>query len=297
MTSPKVAIIILHWGEAAQTLRLLESLKGVTYPDYHVYLVDQTLELDYTDGGKVELIRPLHNLGYSGGNNMILARIADDGYDYALLLNNDTEVEPDFLQLMVAALEAEPRAAAAGPTILYAGTDEIWYGGGTYFSRKGSVMHDRLRQRFVLASEPHGDTSVSFITGCSILMRMKAVSEIGLLDDRYFVYWEDADWSVRAQAAGWSLRYVPRAVVHHHVSSALSVNSPSYLYYIFRNNLLFIRKHVAWPWKLTAWLDLAIKVLKESIKLFLRYKRNYAEYTRMIWRAYYDNARRRYGKL
>ncbi len=297
-TKPNVAITMLHWGPAEITAKALESLTKVGYEQFHIFLVDQTLKLDIPLPANTTLITPSHNLGFSGGQNLaIKTALKDERYHYILTLNNDVIVEPAFLERLVSALEANPKAAAAGPTILYDNPEkEIWFGGGELLWHQGRVRHLNLRRR--LADTPLTEPIVaSFITGCSILLRVEALKKVGLLNDSMFMYWEDADWAARAQKQGYTLLYVPKAVITHKVSAALGVNSPNYLYYIFRNNLLFIRLHTPWPWKFMAWWYLLILVAKELVKLVVRYREHYGLYLKRIAQAFIHNAMRRYGQL
>jgi len=307
MAASKIAIIILHWGDPKDTAELLQSLAKVREPAFKVFLIDQTLELDLELPDFVELVRPSGNLGFAGGNNLGLKKAIDEDYDYALLLNNDTVVPPEFLAKLTAVLESQPKAAAVAPTILYSDPpDDVWFAGGTLSLRRGEAWHHgvipsqlgqpggHLKMDQITATQPQ---LVSFLTGCCLLMRLDAMRQIGVLDDRYFVYWEDADWCARATRLGYELYWQPQAQITHKVSSALGVNSPTYLYYIFRNNLLFVRKFVKWPWKLYAWSVLIKKVAKEKLKILVRYRKNYGQYFRLIVKAFWDNTRRHYGQL
>lgn len=297
--APSVAISVLHWGDPADTERALKSLEQQSYTPKHIFLVDQL----GTYGGYLpklaERLVPARNLGFSGGNNLVIEHALALGYAYVLMFNNDASGQPDFLSLLVEALESSPGAAAAGPTIVYADSPTVvWYGGGELLQHQGRVRHTGTgMQHSVTAEHSVAPVPVSFITGCSLLMRTEVIKEIGPLDDRYFVYWEDADWGARAAAAGHQLLYVPRSTVAHGVSAALGVNSPTYLYYNLRNNLLFVRQFVEPQWRPLAWLAVFEKVSKELIKLVLRYRKNYGTYLQMIGRAFYDNARRKYGPL
>jgi GT2 family glycosyltransferase len=298
MSKPRVAVTMLHWGRPETTAAALASLGYSTYPEVDIYLVDQGQQLELTLPKHVTLIKTADNLGYAKGHNLAIRQaLARGGYDYILTLNNDVTVAPDFLDLLVAAMAQHPKAAAVGPTILYDDPpDDIWYGGGEYDPHGGRARHLNLRRKLseLTVTKP---VPVTFVTGCATLLRVAALRQVGLYDDQGFIYWEDLDWCVRAQEQGWQLYYQPKALVTHHVSSSLNVNSPRYLYYIFRNNLLFIRRHTPWPWKLLAWWYLKVLVAKEIVKLFVRYRRDYSEYLRMIWLAYYHNAIRRYGQL
>ncbi len=298
MSKPRVAITILHWGAPAATAACLESLSHITHPNFDIYLVNQGIELDLKLARNVTLIKTADNLGYAKGHNLAMRQaLAHGGYDYIVTLNNDVTVAPDFLDRLVQTMEQHPKAAAIGPTILYDDPpDEVWYGGGEYDGRGGRARHLGLRRKLseLTITQP---TPVSFITGCSMLLRVAAIRKVGLLDDSGFMYWEDLDWCVRAMDQGWQLYYQPQAIVTHRVSSGLNVNSPLYLYYIFRNHLRFIRHHTPWPWQLLAWWYLLVLVAKELVKLVVRYQRDYALYFTDIWLAFYHNGIRRYGKL
>lgn len=297
MTKPKIAIVVLHWGDPDDTKALLQSLRVVEYQPFDIWLVDQTNSLSVDLPPNAKLLRPKANLGFSGGNNLALRQIVDQDYAYALMLNNDTLVRPDFLDHLVKALEANPRAAAAGPTILYQDPpDDTWYAGGRLSLRRGKVEHIGMRRKFdPLSLTPPQPTQ--FITGCCMMLRTEALRDLGLLDDRYFVYWEDADWCARAARAGHQLLYVPHAIIRHKISPGLGYDTPTYHYYIFRNNLLFIRNHVSWGWKPLATAVLTKRALRETAKLFLRHKKDYVIFFKLTGKSVYHHAIRRYGRL
>jgi GT2 family glycosyltransferase len=294
----RVAISILHWppGAKNETLRLMESLIKLPYPNFDIWLVDNTGEILPADVPKsVHLLEPGSNLGFSRGHNMVIEQVKDT-YDYILLLNNDVEVRPDFLTKLVAALEEDSSAAAAGPTILYTEpTNKIWYAGGEIML-DGMTRHWRAGEKWTGVTETK-PVPVTFVTGCSLLMRLKDVRRIGLLDDRYFLYFEDADWCARATLCGRKLLYVPEAIVHHGVSAGLSVNSPQYLYYNIRNRLMFAAKYLPPHRMVLAWASTLWQTGKEKIKLFTRYRRDYGTYLRLMVRAYFDFLRGKTGPL
>jgi GT2 family glycosyltransferase len=167
------------------------------------------------------------------------------------LLNNDTEVAPDFLRRLVDAAEADPAIGLASPTVYYHEQPEvIWSAGGAIDWRQGSTrmvgLGERDEGQFGVVPR-----SVDFVTGCAMLVRRAVVEEIGLLDDRFFAYYEDTEWCVRADSAGHKVVHVPTSRVWHKISPSARAASPLVHYYMTRNRLLFLRVSGA-GWR--AWL-------------------------------------------
>lgn len=253
---PQVAIIVLNWNGLNDTLECLESLSHLDYPFYEVIVVDN----DSTDGSvpairarcpDVVIIETGENLGYTGGNNVGIRYALECGADYVLLLNNDTVVEPAFLRLLVDAAEAEPAVGIAGPTIYYhERPDVIWSAGGAIDWQRGST-------RMVGLDEQDGGQfgqvprTVDFVTGCAMLVGRAVLEQAGLLDERFFAYYEETEWCVRATRAGFQIVHVPPAHIWHKISPAAQADSPLVHYYMTRNRLLFMKATGA---GLRAWL-------------------------------------------
>jgi hypothetical protein len=224
MTNSSVAVIIVNWNRKDDTLACLESLARVTYPRFRIILVDNG-----SDDGSAEAVRSLfphvmvialpQNLRFAGGNNVGLREVLARGDEYALLLNNDTTVEPDFLQPLVAAAENDPAVGLVGPKILYYNRPHvIWFAGGVIRPTFGYVRHYGQRKPDNGCwDQPR---SVSFLTGCCLLIRREALEKVGLLDEGYYLYSEDADYCLRATRAGYTLWYEPKSRVYHKVSSS-----------------------------------------------------------------------------
>lgn len=178
------------------------------------------------------------NLGYTGGINFGFVKATEFDPDYILVLNNDTIVEKSFLTHLVNSMEKNSEAAGAGGLIL-AEHDRrtVWFGGGKLIPWRGLAVHfDKglNKSEIKITSE----CPVTFLTGCMILFRAKALEKTGLEDDRFFMYLDDIELSSRIQRAGYSLVYNPESVIYHKV---LGENkSPFKLYYSVRNRLLLI---------------------------------------------------------
>lgn len=246
MVSPSVVIIILNWNGLDDTLDCIESLRQLDYKCCEIVVVDN----GSTDGSvptlrqrfpEVGLIEMNENLGYTGGNNVGLRYALARGADYALLLNNDTEVAPDFLRRLVEAAESDPIIGMAGATIYYhERPDVIWSAGGAIDWHRGSTRMIGLNERDEgqFGTEPR---AVDFITGCAMLVRRTLMEQVGLLDERFFAYYEETEWCARATRAGYRIVHVPLARMWHKISPSAQADSPFVHYYMTRNRLLFLK--------------------------------------------------------
>jgi len=156
------------------------------------------------------------------------------------------------LERLLLALDQDPAAAAAAPLIyLAAPRDRIWYAGGRCIVGLGHASHRGLRDRDegqYREVEPTG-----YLTGCCLVARREVWETIGLLDERYYIYGEDADWSLRARAAGYRLLFVPTARLWHKVSASAGAGSPWKIYQRLRANLRLFARHARGLSRLT-WL-------------------------------------------
>ncbi|MBI3243382.1 MAG: glycosyltransferase family 2 protein [Chloroflexi bacterium] len=256
MTSPRVAIIILNWNGLKDTLACLESLTRLDYPSFELAVVDNGSTDDSVARigaahPAVVLIEIGENLGYVGGNNAGLKHAQTIAADYALLLNNDTEVDPGFLKALVDVAESDPKVGIVGPMIYYYDQpDVIWSAGGAIDWSKGLTwmmgLNEREQGQFGTQPRP-----VSFVTGCALLIKMPIVEQVGLLDDRFFAYYEETEWCVRVTRAGYKILHVPSAKLWHKISPVARAASPTVHYYMTRNRLLFLKSARA-GWR--AWL-------------------------------------------
>ncbi len=298
--SPLVAIIILNWNGHEDTLACLGSLSQLDYPNCQVIVVDNASEDD-----SVAIIRASHpwatllenreNLGFVGGNNVGLAHAQTLGAAYALLLNNDTEVAPDFLSQLVQITETDPQIGIAGPMIYYFDQpDTIWSAGGEIDWQRGLThmlgMNEPDRGQFGGTPRP-----VDFVTGCTLLIKMHIVAEVGMLDPRFFAYYEETEWCVRVRRAGYQIFHVPEAKIWHKITVAAREASPSVHYYMTRNRLLFLKLSHAGvrAWVYTLIFNYARILLGWT---FHRKWRHKAPQRRAMLQAIADYGRGRFGK-
>ncbi|HEX5434244.1 MAG TPA: glycosyltransferase family 2 protein [Candidatus Angelobacter sp.] len=251
-----MSIIILNWNSYQMTSDCLRSLANIDFSGHEVVLVDNgshdgspdQLSRDFPS---VRLLRNPKNLGFAGGNNVGIRDALERGPDYLLLLNNDTVVAPNFLSELLKVGESDARIGLLNPKIYYFDPpDHIWYAGGMRKPGRVFPVHLGLRQR---DDGTYNKTrEVSFITGCALLIKAAVVRQIGLLDELFFLSFEDADWSMRASRAGFQQYYVPSSVIWHKDSYDTNRNlgHAGKNFHTMRNSVLFARKYLErrhWP--------------------------------------------------
>lgn len=296
---PRVVVIVLHWKGLADTLACLDSLSRLAYPACEVVVVDN----GSTDGAATAIraafpwctvIQNEENLGFAEGNNVGLCYAGQQAADYALLLNNDTEVDPEFMNHLIAAIDSDPAVGVVGPTIYYhERPDVIWSAGGQIDWRRGTAgmvgMDGKENGQYCVRE-------VDFVTGCALLVRMAALKRTGTLDARFFAYYEEAEWCVRIQRAGYRILHVPQARIWHKIPPGDGrAASPTVHYYITRNRILFLMATGAGlrPWVYTLLFDYSRTLIAWTLRPRWRGKR--AQRAAML-QALGDAWRGRWGK-
>ena len=248
MRSPLVYVIILNWNRAEDTAECVDSVLKMDYPNHKVVVVDNgsadgSPEVLRTRFPTIEVIANGVNLGCAAGNNIGIEHALRRKADYVFLLNNDTIVDRALLRELVIVGEVNPQVGILGPKIYYyEDPDRIWFVGANRNPIAFTVINRALGKKdkgqFDQARE------VGFICGAGMLVKREVWERIGLLDTRYFMYYEDSDFCVRAKASGYKLLYVPKAKMWHKVPvNRQGEMSPTKLYYRARSGLRFLRKH------------------------------------------------------
>jgi GT2 family glycosyltransferase len=290
LPAPKVCIVVLTWNNYELTRDCLYSVRKLDYSNFEVILVDNgsgdgSPERLAAEFPEVRLIQNDKNLGFPAGNNVAIRDAIQRNPDYFLLLNNDTLVAPDFLSKLVRVTESDQRIGIVNPKILYfEPSDRIWFAGG-YFKPWWSTGKVRGVNRRDMGK--YDDTrEISFVTGCAFLIKTAVVRQIGLLDELFFLGFEDLDWTVRALRAGFRAFYVGSAVIWHKSSydTKKNLGKPIMDFYRTRNSILLARKHLAfryWPLFL---LSLGRYVAYRSLGYLLRAEpKRIRELYRGIW--------------
>jgi GT2 family glycosyltransferase len=245
---PDTWIIVVNWNGATLLQGCLAALRGLTHPA-HVLVVDN----GSTDGSAavaaaspgVEWLPLGENTGFAAANNVGLRRALAAGARHIGLVNNDVQVEPEWLARLVAAAEAHPDAGLFNGLLLFADDRERVNSTGLVFDALGRAYdRDFGARRASLATR---DGPVPAVSGGAALLRADALRRIGLFDPAYFAYYEDVDLSLRARAAGIGCRYVGDAVAYHGYEKTFGAFSPRKKYLLARNHLRALATHRPWP--------------------------------------------------
>ena len=269
-----VAIIVVNWNGRNDTLECLESLHKVDAADLMVIVVDNG-SID----GSVEAIRSAHpwvelvalpeNRRFAGGNNAGIAHALARGAAYVLLLNNDTIVAPDFVTHMLSRFARDPRSGMVTPKIYYADTpDLLWFTGGEISFWKGLLTHTGIRE--IDTGQYDIPREIDYATGCCLLTSREVIENTGTLDESFYMYTEDADWSMRVRKAGYRILYEPRARIWHKISVSSGGHLSSYkLRHKAFSNLRFFARHARWyHWLTFPWLTVLVNAWA-AVRYFL----------------------------
>jgi GT2 family glycosyltransferase len=253
MLKPLVSIISINYNQAQVTCALLDSLRRITYPNIEIFVVDNASPMEEPTSiaerfPEVNLIRSPQNMGFSGGNNLGIIQAKGK---YALFLNNDTEVDPNFLEPLVELLESNPAIGMVSPKIIFYGTDNIIQYAGS------SAINPWTGRSVTIGNQErdygqHDNTSMTqLVHGAAMMVPMDTIRKAGLMPEIYFLYYEEHDWCEMIKRANYKCYYVGGSTVYHKESMSVGQGSILRTYYMHRNRLLFIRRNTSGLQKLS----------------------------------------------
>jgi len=243
---PLVSIVSVQYGHAEVTIDMVLSLRKISYPNIEIIIVDNASPDEHPEIVKekcpeIIYIESDKNLGFAGGNNLGF-KVAKG--KYILLLNNDTEVEQGFLEPLVEKMENDESIGIVSPkirfyhspdTLQYVGYDPInsitQRGGAKGFGEKDKGQYEK-------------DELASYGHGAAMMVSMKAIKEVGLMADIFFLYYEELDWAHRIRDAGYKIYYVHNSIIYHKESISTGGRvSPLRAYYMTRNRIMYLRRN------------------------------------------------------
>lgn len=247
----KLAVILVNYNGKDYNEACIESVRANRIDgEMRIIVVDnasgdgsvQRLRERYAGEKQVELLELDDNYGFSHANNVGIRRAKEWGADAALLLNNDTEIEETMLMELLACAKRHPDSMII-PKIYYSDDRKrIWSAGGSVSPVIRKVRHIGLDRED--RGQYEEERRISFATGCCLFLPMQVIARAGLLDERFFLYYEDTEYSFRLCELGIDIFYCPQAVMYHKVgASSRGADSPLCAYYIARNWLLCSRLH------------------------------------------------------
>jgi GT2 family glycosyltransferase len=296
MSEPFVVTVILNTNRRDDTLACIESLAHGRYAHHKIMVLDNAS----TDGSvaaiqaaypEVQIIALNENLGYAGNNNVGIVEAVAQGADWVFVLNEDTILDPDCLTDMVRIGESDPKIGIVGPMVYHHDDPDVIQSAGGLLSSNWDSQHMAQNEpdkgQF---PEPH---LVDWISGCAIMVRTAVIEEVGPLDERFFYYWEETEWCLRAGRAGWQVMQVPAAKLWHKGVQIDYRPGPNVTYYSTRNRFLMMSKHQA-PLKI--WLAVWGQNLRTIASWTLKPKwRTMHDHRDAMWQGTIDFLRHRWG--
>lgn len=296
MHKPSIVTIILNTNRRDDTLACIASLIANDYPNHHIIVLDNAS----SDGSaaaiaerfpQVEIIHLQANRGYAGNNNVGIAAAIEQGADWVFVLNEDTILAPDCLSQMIDAAQQHDHIGVVGPMVYHHNEPHTIQSAGGRLDRFWVSHH-------IAENEP--DTGqfaaprrVDWISGCAILVHRDVVRQTGSLDERFFYYWEETEWCLRATRAGWNILHVPAAKLWHKGVQRDYNPNPSVTYYNTRNRLLMLAKHRA---PLLPWVGVLVDTVRTLTSWTLKPRwRHMREHRNAMWQGVADFLRRRWG--
>ncbi len=265
-----VSAIVVNFRTAAMTI---DAVRALTDSDLDGIALDVLVVDNGSGDGSAEQLRAAlpdarhfttgRNLGYAGGNNVALRGLLadlppeiDPDHAYVLLLNSDVIVEPDALKTCLAFIERRDNVAVVGPRVLLpdgqldlACRRSFPTPGSSFWKLTGLARRFPDSERFARYNLTYLDedqaAEVDAVMGAFMLLRLRAILQAGILDEGFFFYGEDLDWTYRIKAHGWKVVYYPRAIVHHLKGGTTRRHSNRMLVEFYRAMWLFYRKHYA----------------------------------------------------
>lgn len=268
---PIVSIISVNFNQPEVTGEMIDSLMKISYPEVEIIVVDNgsfvgNIEEVLLKYPTVKLIKSIVNLGFAGGNNL---GIRQANGDFILLLNNDTEVDPGFLEPLVKKCLNDPKIGIVSPKIYYFHTPGMLQYTG--FSDISTLTTRSFGRGYYKKDEGQfeEDKETFFGHGSAMLVPRKVIEEVGMMAEVFFLYYEEMDWCKRIRNAGYKIFYVHNSVVYHKESVTTGKDSPNKTYYLNRARILYMRRNVHGIKALMAFTYQACVAVPKNMAVFL----------------------------
>ncbi len=298
--SIKVSIVVLQYNNSQDTIKCLESVKELNWQNFEVVVVDNASKIQHLNSIRLfvenqkragekrfKLIVNEENLGYAGGNNTGMKYALENGADFILILNPDTTVGKNLLSRLIKTMGSHKKTGILQPAIREG--KMTFYGGGEIKWLNIHQSQSTAIPRSTIMKEG------LYVMGSAMFVRKEVIENVGLFDERYFLYFEDADYSLRAGRAGYNLGIEKEVLVRHQAStSTTSLGTPLLLRYHYRNVLLFNWKNAPF------WIKIALPfwslsiIIKQAVKILFGIN---PQVSRAIFGGVVDFYKKRFGEI
>lgn len=266
----KIGVVILSYKNIEDTVECINSVKACNHHDYHteIILVDNS-ETDFFLNQILMQCEPditmlTKNEGYSAGNNAGMKIALDHKCDYIIVINNDTIVEPNFIDGLIDVFKEHKNVGLVAPLIYRFIDKKIWSSGGKF---------NPILCKYSMINNPLFETKqMQFINGCCFCIEASTLQNVGFMDERYFMYSEDTEYSIRLTNRGYVHYVTPNSIIYHKVSISSKAGSPFQLYYLYRNKIILSRDSFRGMQRIYAVFINTIQALYRAIMLSIKGK-------------------------
>jgi GT2 family glycosyltransferase len=267
-------IVLLNWNGKKDTLECLSSLEKVTYRHFTPIVVDNGSTDDSVPAirsqfPQVPIFETKENLGFAGGNNIGIAWGLKKSYEWILLLNNDTIVDPNFLEAFLAAAQERPKGKIFGAKIYrYHDPGRIDHLGG-FWNPKIAEFESHAQNKLDDGLSFEEGEKVDYVCGACLFMHRSVPQAIGLLEPRFFLFWEETDFCSRARRFGFEVWTAPQAKIWHKVSASFTGGKPHMQYFWWRSRLLWIARNCSFAERKLLYQTILFPELWKSLRHYL----------------------------
>jgi len=253
-------VVILNWNQPELTIHCANSIKENSDSEFNLLIVDNgssdnSVKILKSNFPKAKFLVLKNNFGFAKGFNHGIQYALEHGAEYVFMVNNDTIVYPEMLDILLS-YSKKLKGDILAPAIYFAeNPNKIWSTGGNFNNLFSAPINSHNRGKRI----PLKPTKREFLTGCALLIHKNVFREIGFFDEDFFLYYEDLDFFYRAKQSGINAWLIPKAKLLHYVSASNeSENSEKVYYWMSRSSWIYFKKHAKlwqWifilPWRLT----------------------------------------------
>lgn len=246
--TPLISIITLTWNQTDVTCEFLESTRNFTYKNYEILVCDMASDIDPTERilsagyPNTRVLRSKENLGFAGGNNWGMRQAKGD---FVFIVNNDTEITPDLLNVLLEPFYLDSSIGVTCPKIRFFHHPEIIQYAGfnpiNLYTGRGSAVGSMEKDegQHDKAGYTHG------AHGCAMMVKKEVIESVGMFPEKFFIYYEEWDWSSRILREGYKIYYQPKGLIYHKESITMGKQSAIKVYYHTRNRILYMRRNTS----------------------------------------------------
>ncbi|MEI7890516.1 MAG: glycosyltransferase family 2 protein [bacterium] len=281
---PKVFIIVLNFNGSSVLSNCLKSIMQSDYPNFEVVLVDNnstdsSFEQAKNDFSRFHFIKNSENIGFSRGNNIGIRFALEKFADLVFILNNDTIIDKNTISTLAKTSKQYKKSGIITPLILEGDNKKVWFAGG-------KINWCTMKTSHVTKVSSKKPYKSEYLSGCAMLIKKDVFKKIGLFDERFFLYYEDTDFSMRAKKAGFDLLIDPSATIQHLEQSELNAEK---IYYLVISGLLFFKTHASFLQKIWLYFYILLRKIKNTIDVLAFHKpiatevrRAYGDYKKLL---------------